>query len=162
MVLPMAQYKGYAIAAMMDVLSGVVTGSGFGTGVYGRYQTAHRSGAGQFMIALNIAAFQPLAEFNARMDALIAELKSVPLAPLIRRPEPRRVDRRTAPRAASGATSAHLRGHAPEARYGGAAMRWERIDVGPEGMDIRLRTEGLAGLVRDLGAVSPEALPAAA
>jgi hypothetical protein len=27
----------------------------------------------------------------------------------------------------------------------------ERIDVGPDGMDIRLRTEGLAGLVRDLG-----------
>jgi hypothetical protein len=80
MVLPMAQDKGCAIAAMMDVLSGVVTGSGFGTGVHGPYQTAHRSGAGQVMIALNIAAFQSLAEFNARMDALIAELKSVPLA----------------------------------------------------------------------------------
>jgi site-specific DNA recombinase len=27
----------------------------------------------------------------------------------------------------------------------------ERIDVGPDGMDVRLRTEGLAGLVRALG-----------
>jgi hypothetical protein len=27
----------------------------------------------------------------------------------------------------------------------------ERVDVGAEGMDIRLRTDGLAGLVRDLG-----------
>jgi hypothetical protein len=26
----------------------------------------------------------------------------------------------------------------------------ERVDVGPDGMDIRLRTGGLAGLVRDL------------
>jgi LDH2 family malate/lactate/ureidoglycolate dehydrogenase len=32
------------------------------------------------MIALNIAAMQPLAEFNARMEALIAQIKSVPLA----------------------------------------------------------------------------------
>ena len=79
-VLPMAQHKGYAIAVMMDMLSGVLTGSAFGTGVYGPYQTAHRSGAGQFMIAINIESIQPLTEFNARMEKLIAELKSVPLA----------------------------------------------------------------------------------
>jgi hypothetical protein len=28
-----------------------------------------------------------------------------------------------------------------------------RVDVGPEGMAIRLRTEGLASLVRDLGGI---------
>jgi hypothetical protein len=33
----------------------------------------------------------------------------------------------------------------------------ERIDVGPEGMDFRLRTEGLAGLVRDLGGLATRA-----
>jgi DNA invertase Pin-like site-specific DNA recombinase len=38
----------------------------------------------------------------------------------------------------------------------------ERVEVGPAGADIRLRVEGLAGLVRDLGAISPEALRAAA
>jgi LDH2 family malate/lactate/ureidoglycolate dehydrogenase len=32
------------------------------------------------MIAIDIAQIQPLAEFNARMDRLIADLKSVPLA----------------------------------------------------------------------------------
>jgi LDH2 family malate/lactate/ureidoglycolate dehydrogenase len=79
-ILPMAQHKGYAIAAMMDMLSGVLTGSAFGTGVHGPYQTEHRSGAGQLMIALNIEAFQPLQAFEARMEELIAELKSVPLA----------------------------------------------------------------------------------
>ena len=65
---------------MMDVLSGVLTGSAFGAGVHGPYKTEHRSGAGQLMIALDIAAFQPLAEFGARMERYIAELKSVPLA----------------------------------------------------------------------------------
>ena len=48
--------------------------------MHGPYQTEHRSGAGQLMIALDIAAFQPLAEFEARMERYIAELKSVPLA----------------------------------------------------------------------------------
>ncbi len=38
----------------------------------------------------------------------------------------------------------------------------ERVVVGPVSADIRLRVEGLAGLVRDLGAVAPEALRAAA
>ncbi|MBW6401864.1 recombinase family protein [Roseomonas sp. HJA6] len=38
----------------------------------------------------------------------------------------------------------------------------ERVVVGPGGADIRLRVEGLAGLVRDLGAIAPEALRAAA
>jgi DNA invertase Pin-like site-specific DNA recombinase len=37
----------------------------------------------------------------------------------------------------------------------------ERVTVGPAGADIRLRVEGLAGLVRDLGAISPRALAAA-
>jgi LDH2 family malate/lactate/ureidoglycolate dehydrogenase len=79
-ILPMAQHKGYAIAVMMDMLSGVLSGSAFGATVHGPYQAEHRSGAGQFMIALNIAAFQPLAEFGERMERLIAELKAVPLA----------------------------------------------------------------------------------
>jgi LDH2 family malate/lactate/ureidoglycolate dehydrogenase len=80
MILPMAQHKGYAIAVMMDMLSGVLTGSAFGAGVHGPYQAEHRSGAGQLVIVLNIEAMQPLAAFKARMEQLIAELKAVPLA----------------------------------------------------------------------------------
>ncbi|WP_233256296.1 recombinase family protein [Falsiroseomonas bella] len=38
----------------------------------------------------------------------------------------------------------------------------ERVVVGPAAADIRLRVEGLAGLVRDLGAIAPGALSAAA
>jgi len=32
------------------------------------------------MIAINIEAMQPLADFNARMEQMISDLKSVPLA----------------------------------------------------------------------------------
>jgi hypothetical protein len=38
----------------------------------------------------------------------------------------------------------------------------ERVEIGPTGANIRLRVAGLASLVRDLGAISPDALKAAA
>jgi len=79
-ILPMAEHKGYAIATMMDVLSGVLTGSAFGSNVHGPYQFAHKSGAGHLVIALNVETFLPLDEFDTRMEALIVELKSVPCA----------------------------------------------------------------------------------
>lgn len=79
-ILPMAGHKGYGIAVMMDVISGVLTGSAFGRGVVGPYEADKPSGAGQMMIALDIAAFMPLAEFHARMADLVAELKATPLA----------------------------------------------------------------------------------
>jgi LDH2 family malate/lactate/ureidoglycolate dehydrogenase len=79
-ILPMAEHKGYAIATIIDVLSGVLTGSGFLSQVHSPYKTAEKSNCGHLMIAMNIEAFQPLPAFNARMEEYIAELKSVPLA----------------------------------------------------------------------------------
>ena len=79
-ILPMAGHKGYAIAVVVDMLSGVLTGSSFLSAVNGPYKTDLRSGAGHFFTAFDIEAFQPLSDFNARMEAFIAELKSVPLA----------------------------------------------------------------------------------
>lgn len=80
LILPMAEHKGYAIAMMMDVLAGVLTGSSFGSSVNGPYQFDKRSGCGHLMIVLSISAFQPVAEFTERMEQLIGEIKSVPLA----------------------------------------------------------------------------------
>jgi LDH2 family malate/lactate/ureidoglycolate dehydrogenase len=79
-ILPMAEHKGYAIAAMVDMLSGVLTGSGFLSAVHSPYKTAEKSNCGHLMVAMNVTAFQPLAEFNERMERFIAEIKSVPLA----------------------------------------------------------------------------------
>ena len=79
-ILPMAEHKGYAIAAMVDMLSGVLTGSGFLSAVHSPYKTAEKSNCGHLMIALDIAKFQPLAGFNARMEQFVSELKAVPLA----------------------------------------------------------------------------------
>ena len=81
LILPMAGHKGYAIAVMMDMLSGVLSGSTFGSAVHGPYEPAARSGCGHLVIALDIAAFLPPAEFGARAEQLIAELRATPLAP---------------------------------------------------------------------------------
>ena len=79
-ILPMAEHKGYAIAAMVDMLSGVLTGSGFLSVVHSPYHTAERSHCGHLMLAMDIAKLQPLEQFTARMQAFTAEIKSVPLA----------------------------------------------------------------------------------
>jgi LDH2 family malate/lactate/ureidoglycolate dehydrogenase len=80
-ILPMAEHKGYAIALMMDVLSGVLSGSGILTEVSSPFKTDKPSRSGHFFLALNIEAFGPLAAFEARMEQMIAELKAVPRAP---------------------------------------------------------------------------------
>ena len=77
---PMAGHKGYAISVVMDMLSGILTGSGWGPAVFGPYQAEKRSGAGHLLIALNVEVFQPLDAFNARMEDMIAGLKATPLA----------------------------------------------------------------------------------
>ncbi len=78
---PMAGYKGYAIAFMMDVLSGVLTGAEFATGVAGPYQSERRSGAGHLCIALDVGRFIPPTEFGSRMERLIEEIRSAPPSP---------------------------------------------------------------------------------
>ncbi len=80
-ILPMAGHKGYAISVMMDVLSGVLSGSGFGSAITGPYVPTGESGVGHLAIAIDVNATRPLAEFEADMERLIAELKSAPRAP---------------------------------------------------------------------------------
>jgi LDH2 family malate/lactate/ureidoglycolate dehydrogenase len=79
-ILPMAGHKGYAISLMMDVLSGVLTGSAFGAAVSGPYQFEQPSGCGHLFIALDVASFGDPDGFTRRMEQLVDEVKSVPLA----------------------------------------------------------------------------------
>lgn len=79
-ILPMAGHKGYAIGVMIDVLSGVLSGSGTLDEVHSPYDPVNRSNAGHFFVALDVAAFQPVSQFHTRMEAYIAKLKATPLA----------------------------------------------------------------------------------
>ncbi|MEO1238124.1 MAG: Ldh family oxidoreductase [Pseudomonadota bacterium] len=80
-ILPMAGHKGYAISTLMDVLSGVLSGSQFGTSVVGPYVPNGTSGVGHLVLAIDIEAARGLAAFEADMERLIAELKATPRRP---------------------------------------------------------------------------------
>jgi LDH2 family malate/lactate/ureidoglycolate dehydrogenase len=77
-ILPLAGHKGYAIATMMDVLSGILSGSQFGGTIVGPYVSEGRSGVGHLVIVLNIESFRPLQDFNTDMESLIESIKTSP------------------------------------------------------------------------------------
>lgn len=80
LILPMAHHKGYAIATLMDVFAGVLSGSRFLSAVNGPYHYDQRSGAGHFVTVYDVEAFMPAAVFEDRMKAFTDEIKSQPLA----------------------------------------------------------------------------------
>lgn len=79
-ILPMAGHKGYVFGVMIDILSGVLSGSSFLDQVHGPYDPINPSGAGHLMISLNVEAFCPLKEFETRIESYVNSLKDVPLA----------------------------------------------------------------------------------
>lgn len=70
-------HKGYGLALMVDVLSGVLSGAATGLQVYADEK---RPDVGHFFLALDPAAFRPLDEFKRDMDRLARELKDSPKA----------------------------------------------------------------------------------
>ena len=80
-ILPMAGHKGYGIAPNMDMLSGVLSGSGFGRQITGPYVPQGQSKVGFFTLAINIQAIRPLADFEADMETMIDDIKNTSLSP---------------------------------------------------------------------------------
>ncbi len=70
-------HKGYGLALMVDVFSGVLSGAATGLKVNADEQ---RPDVGHFFMALDPAAFRPLDEFKRDMDRLAKELKDSPKA----------------------------------------------------------------------------------
>lgn len=79
-LLPVGGHKGYGISFMMDVLSGVLTGSSYATGVVGPFVPDRRSGCGHLVVALGIDTMLGDEVFASRIDDLIDSTKAVPLA----------------------------------------------------------------------------------
>jgi LDH2 family malate/lactate/ureidoglycolate dehydrogenase len=74
---PLGGPKGYAMAVIVDALTGVLTGSAFGLSCF----ADAKQDVGHLMLALDISRFMPVDAFKARMDALAHEIRSSPLAP---------------------------------------------------------------------------------
>src|SRR6202045_1033557 len=67
-------YKGSGLAAMVEVLCGLLTGLGFGVEPTGRHND------GCFLAVFKVDAFRPLAEFKREIGAFIKYLKETPPA----------------------------------------------------------------------------------
>ncbi|MBI1277642.1 MAG: Ldh family oxidoreductase [Anaerolineaceae bacterium] len=77
-LLGIGQYKGFGLAMLTDVLTGVIGGGGFGLVPYAdptKLDVSHT------FIALDIAWFMPVAVFKQRMDDFIHQIKSAKLRP---------------------------------------------------------------------------------
>lgn len=76
-VLTMAGHKGYALALMVEVLSGVLSGAAIGPAIGSMYKHLDRKqDVGHFFCLLDIAAFLDVDEFKRRMDHTIDEIKA--------------------------------------------------------------------------------------
>lgn len=69
-MLPMGGPKGSALAIMMDVFSGVLSGSAFAGNVTGPYDPSKPADVGHFLVAIKPDLFMGLDEFKSRMDYL--------------------------------------------------------------------------------------------
>ncbi|MCU0512345.1 MAG: Ldh family oxidoreductase [Anaerolineae bacterium] len=74
-LLPIGEYKGYGLSLVTDVLSGVMTGALFGLSVF---QDEPNHNVGHLMLAINPTMFMSAADFHARLEQLVAEIKQAP------------------------------------------------------------------------------------
>ncbi len=70
-------YKGYGLALLVDILSGVLPGAGYANTVYPKTPEGKPLPAdvGHFFGAIRVDAFRPLDEFKSTMDDIIRRLK---------------------------------------------------------------------------------------
>jgi len=71
-------HKGYDLAIFVDILSGVLSGAGFGPNLAGFWGTHAASNIGHFFMAFRPDLFMDLSEFESRMDEFVRELKATP------------------------------------------------------------------------------------
>jgi L-2-hydroxycarboxylate dehydrogenase (NAD+) len=77
LLLPMGGYKGAGLALMLGLLGGVLNGALFGRDcVDFNAQPDKVTNTGQFVLALDPARFQPLAQFKAEVDRHSRELRN--------------------------------------------------------------------------------------
>jgi LDH2 family malate/lactate/ureidoglycolate dehydrogenase len=81
LLLPVGGYKGYGLALVMEVLCGVLSGASFGLTAPLMSDERASQDFGHFFLALNIAHFMLIDEFQERIARLVAEHRSAPVAP---------------------------------------------------------------------------------
>jgi LDH2 family malate/lactate/ureidoglycolate dehydrogenase len=76
-VLTMAGHKGYALALMVELFSGVLSGAAIGPGVGSMYKNLDRKqDVGHFFCLFDVAAFLDYSEYLRRIDQTIDRIKA--------------------------------------------------------------------------------------
>ena len=82
LLLPTGGPKGYGLALAIDVLTGVLSGGGFGANVKGLYaDVSVPNDCAHLCLAVDPAAFGSPADFHTRVAKLVAEIRGSRLAP---------------------------------------------------------------------------------
>jgi LDH2 family malate/lactate/ureidoglycolate dehydrogenase len=76
-----AGYKGYGLAAAMDLLTGVLGGGAFGVSVAGMWDTGHPSTISQLHLAIDPGVTGDARDFGTRLRRWRAELAALPRQP---------------------------------------------------------------------------------
>jgi LDH2 family malate/lactate/ureidoglycolate dehydrogenase len=79
-LLPIGGPKGYGIALVVDILSGVLTGSDFGPRIPSVHDSGRKVSSGFAVQAIDIAAFAEPADFERDIQLLIADIRRSPRA----------------------------------------------------------------------------------
>lgn len=79
-LMPLGGYKGSGLAVMIEILCGVLSGGAMATEIRGIRQHGRYSRVNHTFLGIDVARFLPLEEFYARMEWLVAEIKSAPPA----------------------------------------------------------------------------------
>lgn len=80
-LLPLGGYKGYGLALMVDVLSGILAGAAFGPYVSSLRRFDAPQNVGHFFAALNISAFLEEEDFFKGMEQFVQDMRKARRAP---------------------------------------------------------------------------------
>lgn len=121
-LLPFGGHKGYSLAVFVEIMAGILTGTGYGT------SEKSKEGNSILVVAFDVASFRPLDEFRREMDDFFAHIRSTPPA--------EGHDRVLLP----GEPELETKARRLKGGIDLPAKTWERIVQAAEGLGICLRT----------------------
>jgi L-2-hydroxycarboxylate dehydrogenase (NAD+) len=85
-LMPIGGYKGYGLSLIVGLLAGTLNGAAMGSEVVDfNHDDTTTTNTGQAIVAIDLAAFGDVAEFKARVDRLVRELRASERMPDVER-----------------------------------------------------------------------------
>lgn len=85
-LLPIGDYKGYALSLMIGLLAGALNRAAFGRDIFDfNKELGRATNTGQSIVALSIEAFAPVADFKRSVDIMVRAIRESPRLPGVER-----------------------------------------------------------------------------